>query len=84
MAKPAENVQTLLDDYYRHQFNQEEFRRLYNRLEQRLKTLLAKLRQKADTFTTRLRQSDEAESYRQKADLLMAHLHQWKVWHDSN
>jgi len=79
MAKPAENVQTLLDDYYRHQFNQEEFRRLYNRLEQRLKTLLAKLRQKADTFTTRLRQSDEAESYRQKADLLMAHLHQWKV-----
>ena len=79
MAKRADNIQALLDDYYRHQFNQEEFRRLHNRIEQRLKTLLAKLRQKADTFTARLQQSDQAESYRQKADLLMANLHQWQV-----
>jgi len=76
---PADNVQVLLDDYYRHQFNQEEFRRLYNRIAQRLKVLLAKLRQKADTFSKRLHQSDQAESYRQKADLLMANLHQWQI-----
>ena len=76
---PVDSVQTLLNDYYRHQFNQEEFRRLYNRIGQRLKTLLEKLRQKANTFSKRLQQSDQAESYRQKADLLMAHLHEWKV-----
>ncbi|MGB3295739.1 MAG: NFACT RNA binding domain-containing protein [Phormidesmis sp.] len=79
MRKPATNVQTLLDEYYRHQFNQEEFRRLHHQLSQRLKTLLAKLRQKADTFTQRLQQSDQAESYRLKADLLMANLHRWRV-----
>lgn len=76
---PVNNIQTLLDDYYRHQFNKEEFRRLYNRIGQRLKTLLTKLRQKADTFSQRLKQSDDAESYRQKADLLMANLPQWTV-----
>ncbi len=79
MAERAENVQALLDDYYRYQFNQEEFRRLHNRIAQRLKTLLAKLRHKADTFTARLQQSDQAESYRQKADLLMANLHHWQI-----
>ncbi|MFK8182294.1 MAG: NFACT family protein [Phormidesmis sp.] len=78
-TRPVDSVQTLLDDYYRHQFNKEEFRRLHNRIGQRLKTLLAKLRQKAGTFTKRLQQSDKAESYRQKADLLMANLHQWTV-----
>lgn len=76
---PADNVQTLLDQYYQHQFNQEEFRRLHNRISQRLKTLLAKLRQKADTFSERLSQSEQAERYRQKADLLMANLHQWQI-----
>jgi predicted ribosome quality control (RQC) complex YloA/Tae2 family protein len=79
MAKPADSIQALLDDYYCHQFNQEEFRRLYNRIEQRLKTLLAKARQKANTFTTRLQQSDQAEVSRQQADLLMANLHQWQA-----
>lgn len=76
---PVDSVQTLLDDYYCHQFNKEEFRRLYNRISQRLKTLLAKLRQKAGTFSKRLKQSEESERYRQKADLLMANLHQWTV-----
>lgn len=79
VKRPAANVQTLLDEYYRHQFNQEEFRRLHHQLSQRLKTLLAKLRQKADTFTERLQQSDQSESYRLKADLLMANLHHWQV-----
>jgi predicted ribosome quality control (RQC) complex YloA/Tae2 family protein len=79
MAKPVENVQILLDEYYQYQFNQEEFRRLHHRLSQRIKTLLTKARQKADVFTTRLHQSDQAESDRQKADLLMANLHQWRI-----
>lgn len=73
------DVQALIDRYYRHQFNQEEFRRLHHQLSQNLKTRLAKLRQKAATFSQRLQQSDKAEDYRLKADLLMANLHQWQV-----
>ena len=78
ITRPVENVQILLGDYYRHQFNQEEFRRLHHQLSQRLKNRLAKLRQKADTFSQRLGQSDRAESYRQQADLMMANLHLWQ------
>ncbi|MBE9060093.1 NFACT RNA binding domain-containing protein [cf. Phormidesmis sp. LEGE 11477] len=79
VLNPVKNEQTLLDDYYRYQFNQEEFRRLHHQLSQTLKTRLAKLRQKANTFTTRLQQSDQAEDYRRLADLLMAHLSEWQV-----
>ena len=76
---PVENEQTLLDNYYRYQFNQEEFRRLHHQLSQTLKNRLAKLRQKASTFSSRLQQSDQAEEYRRLADLLMAHLSEWQV-----
>ena len=79
VLQPAKNAQTLLDDYYRHQFNQEEFRRLHHQLSQTLKTRLTKLRQKASTFATRLQQSDQAEDYRRLADLLMAHLSKWQA-----
>lgn len=78
-AKPVSSIQQLIANYYRHQFNQEEFRRLHHQLSQALKTRLAKLRQKAATFRHRLSQSDEAEDYRRKADLLMAHLNDWQV-----
>jgi predicted ribosome quality control (RQC) complex YloA/Tae2 family protein len=77
IARPTTSIQSLIDDYYRHQFNQEEFRRLHHRLSQRIKVLLTKLRQKAQTFSDRLSQCDQTESYRQQADLLMANLHQW-------
>ena len=76
---PAKDIQTLLERYYRHQFNQEAFRRLHHQLSQTLKNRLAKLRQKANTFTKRLAQSDQAEDYRRLADLLMAHLSRWQV-----
>ena len=78
-AKPVSDLQALIGDYYLYQFNQEEFRRLHHQLSQTLKSRLAKLRQKSDTFTQRLTQSDQAESFRKKADLLMANLHQWQI-----
>lgn len=74
----APDVQTLLHRYYSQQLSQETFSRLHHQLSQKLKNRLTKLRQKADTFTQRLHQSDAAEAYRQKADLLMAHLHDWQ------
>ena len=78
VTRPVDDVQVLLEDYYRHQFNQEEFRRLHHQLSQRLKNRLEKLRQKANTFRSRLKQSDQSEEYRQQADLMMANLHLWK------
>jgi len=78
VTRPVENVQILLSDYYRHQFNQDEFRRLHHQLTQRLRNRLAKLQQKANTFSSRLAQSDQSEAYRQQADLMMANLHLWQ------
>lgn len=74
----AENVQTLLNDYYTAELNQQEFNQLHHQLSQKLGNVLGKLRQKASTFTERLQQSDQADQYRQQADLLMAHLQDWQ------
>ena len=73
-----EKLQTILNRYYTRQLNREVFQQLRHQLKQRLNRLLGKLNLKADTFKQRLQQSDGAEVYRQKADLLMAHLHHWQ------
>ena len=72
------SVQSLLRHYYTNELNLEEFSRLKNQLSQRLKTLLKKLRHKEDTFQSRLAQADQADQYRQQADLLMAYSYQWQ------
>ncbi|MGF1459330.1 MAG: NFACT family protein [Leptolyngbyaceae cyanobacterium] len=77
-GNPLETVQQLLQRYYRDQLNRQEFNRLQNQLAQRLKTLLKKLRQKEDNFVARLDQAEEADRYRQQADLLMAYNYQWQ------
>lgn len=78
MVKPAKSVQTLLNDYYTAELEQQEFAQLHNQLAQRLSNVLEKLRQKASTFEERLQQSDGADWYRQQADLLMTYLQEWK------
>ncbi len=78
VVKPAKNVQTLLNDYYTAELNQQEFAQLRHQLTQKLSNILEKLRQKASTFEERLQQSDQADEHRQQADLLMAHLQDWK------
>jgi len=77
-ANPAESVQALLQTYYTDALNRQEFSRLHNQLTQRLKNLLKKLRQKEDKFSSRLDQADQADDYRQQADLLMAYNYQWQ------
>jgi predicted ribosome quality control (RQC) complex YloA/Tae2 family protein len=74
----APSVQELLNRYYSDQLNHQNFGQLRHQLLQKLNSLLGKLRQKAETFQQRLQQSDAADESRQKADLLMAHLHQWQ------
>ncbi|NEP02247.1 MAG: fibronectin-binding domain-containing protein [Symploca sp. SIO2E9] len=76
--QPVKNTQTLLNEYYRSELNQQEFARLHHQLTQKLGSVLKKLRQKASTFQGRLQQSQQADEYRQQADLLMAHLHHWQ------
>jgi predicted ribosome quality control (RQC) complex YloA/Tae2 family protein len=78
MIKPAKSVQTLLNDYYTAELNQQDFAQLHHQLSQKLGNILEKLRQKASTFKQRLQESDQADQYRQQADLLMAHLQTWE------
>jgi len=76
---PAKDVQTLINEYYTGKLNQQLFTQLRHQLTQKLNNILGKLRNKAQTFSDRLQQSDQADDYRQKADLLMAHLHEWQA-----
>ncbi|MFB2836628.1 NFACT family protein [Floridanema evergladense] len=78
VVEPAKDVHSLLDRYYTNQLNQQEFTQLRHQLTQKLNSILGKLRQKAQGFEQRLQQSDTADRYRQQADLLMAHLHEWQ------
>ena len=77
--KPLINIQTLINDYYCDRQSQENFGQLRHQLLQKIRSLLTKLNQKAQTFQTRLQQSDQADDYRQQADLLMAHLQEWEM-----
>lgn len=74
----ATNVQELVNTYYTDKLNQLIFSQLKHQLSQKLNNILEKLRQKANTFMERLEQSDRADEYREKADLLMAHLYTWE------
>ncbi|MBE9137736.1 NFACT family protein, partial [Nodosilinea sp. LEGE 07088] len=75
---PVADVHSLLNQYYSQELNLQQFERLKNQIQQKLKGLLDKLRQKANTFEQRLDQSAQADQYRQQADLLMAYSHQWQ------
>ncbi|MEB3181530.1 MAG: NFACT family protein [Nostocaceae cyanobacterium] len=75
---PEKNVQQLINRYYTDKLNQQIFSQLRHQLSQKLNNILEKLRVKARTFTERLQQSDRADEYRQKADLLMAYLQEWQ------
>ncbi|WP_414526430.1 NFACT family protein [Nodularia chucula] len=75
---PETNIQTLLNRYYTDELNQQVFAQLQHQLNQKLHNILVKLRNKAATFSQRLQQSDQADEYRAKADLLMSHLHKWQ------
>jgi predicted ribosome quality control (RQC) complex YloA/Tae2 family protein len=78
VRQPVESIQTLLDTYYNRQQQKQTFSQLHHQLSQKIANLLGKLRLKADSFQKRLQQSQQADAYRQQADLLMANLHQWQ------
>ncbi|MBD2521721.1 NFACT family protein [Nostoc sp. FACHB-133] len=78
VVEKVKDIQELLNQYYSNEIDQQLFSQLRHQLSQKLNNILAKLRNKAQTFKTRLQQSDQADEYRQKADLLMAHLQNWE------
>ncbi|GAB4532902.1 MAG: NFACT RNA binding domain-containing protein [Pleurocapsa sp.] len=73
------DVQTLLNTYYKNVLDRQQFQQLHHQLNQKLGGVLKKLQQKADIFRQRLQESENAESDRITADLLMANLHQWQT-----
>lgn len=74
----VDGIQDLIQQYYGNRTQAQTFQQLRHQLNQRLQQLLGKLYQKAQDFTQRLQASDGAETQRQQADLLMAHLHLWQ------
>lgn len=78
MIAAAADIHQLLETYYRHELNLQQFDRLKNQIQQKLKGVLKKLRQKEDTFLSRLGQADQSDQYRQQGDLLMTYAHQWQ------
>jgi predicted ribosome quality control (RQC) complex YloA/Tae2 family protein len=77
-VQPQKSLQPILHRYYTDQLNQQEFVQLRHQISQRLSNLLKKLTIKAKDFQTRLHDSDQADRYREQADLLMAYLHEWQ------
>ncbi|MFQ4146849.1 NFACT family protein [Chlorogloeopsis sp. ULAP02] len=79
VIEPAKDIQELINRYYTDWLNQQTFSQLRHQLSQKLSNVLEKLRLKAQNFEQRLQESDRADEYRTKADLLMAHLQDWEV-----
>ncbi|ERN40220.1 putative RNA-binding protein [Rubidibacter lacunae KORDI 51-2] len=75
---PEQSVQTLLQSYYGRILERQVFTQLHQQLLQKVKNATTKIEQKIRRFEERLQQSNDADSYRERADLLMAYLHEWQ------
>lgn len=76
VEQPAMDLHRLLDRYYTEALATGTFRARRNRLEQVLRTALAKARKRFAELDRMYEGSGQAETYKQQADLLMAHLHE--------
>lgn len=74
----ALSISRLLTDYYEPKLNQQTFSQLKHQLLQCIQSKLKKLRHKEQDFESKLSAVGKAESFREKADLLMAYLHEWQ------
>jgi len=71
----APSVHSLINRYYGDHQQQEKFQHLHQQLQQKVRSHQDKLQHKNQIFHARLQEATEAESQKQRADLLMAHLH---------
>ena len=73
------SVNDFCDRYYSQQTGQVAFQQLHQQISQAIQNQLAKLSIKETEFLDRLQLSTQADDFKDKADLLMAHLHLWEV-----
>lgn len=78
-GKPLPSVNDFCDRYYSQQTGQIAFQQLHQQISQAIHNQLAKLTIKEHEFLERLKLSTQADEFKNKADLLMAHLHLWKI-----
>ena len=71
------SVSQMLCSYYDPKLESQAFQQMKHQLMQCLATRLKKLRHKQHQFQSQLAAVDLAEEWREKADLLMAYLHEW-------
>ena len=72
-------VNEFCDRYYSQETGQIAFQQLHQQISQAILNQLAKLNTKENEFLDRLKLSAQADEFKNKADLLMAHLHLWEV-----
>ncbi len=77
--KTPESVNEFCDRYYSQQTGQVAFQQLHQQISQAIHNQLAKLTIKETEFLERLKLSAKADDFKDKADLLMAHLHCWEI-----
>ena len=73
------SVNNFCDRYYSQQTGQVAFQQLHQQISQAIQNQLGKLSIKETEFLERLKFSTQADDFKDKADLLMAHLHLWKI-----
>ena len=78
-GKALLSVNEFCDRYYSQQTGQVAFQQLHQQISQAIQNQLAKLSTKENEFLERLQLSTQADDFKDKADLLMAHLHLWEI-----
>lgn len=77
--KESENINLVINKYYRQKIEQENFIQLQQQLQQKIKNILKKINAKKSKYLEKIKESEQCEIYSKKADLLMANLHLWKA-----
>jgi predicted ribosome quality control (RQC) complex YloA/Tae2 family protein len=75
----AVRVNDFCDRYYLQQTGKIAFNQLHQQISQAIQNQVAKLSIKEGEFLDRLQLSTKADDFKAQADLLMAHLHCWKI-----
>ncbi|MEI6427778.1 MAG: NFACT RNA binding domain-containing protein [Pseudanabaena sp. ELA607] len=78
-SQTAPLINEFLAEYYGNRFALAQFQQSYQQLQQALKNHLNKLNLKATDLRNRFDTAQQADDLKQKADLLMAYLHQWQL-----
>jgi predicted ribosome quality control (RQC) complex YloA/Tae2 family protein len=77
-SEEISEINQLVNQYYTQELTKENFNQLKQQLKQKINNILTKLAVKSTKYKHKLLESNNAEIYREQADLLMANLQQWR------